>query len=146
MPTKRNAIFGCASVEYLGYVISADGVATGSDKIKTMSEWPKPKNIKALRGFLGLTGYYRKFIRGYGAIAKPLITMLQKDQFKWGHEASIAFQSPKKAMTTVPIIVLADFADLFVVQSDASGPGLGVVLMQNQRPIAYFSQAWTDKS
>ncbi|KFK25816.1 hypothetical protein AALP_AA8G165200 [Arabis alpina] len=137
--------FGSSEIEYLGHVIFVQGMSTDHENIKAMIEWPEPRNVKALRGLLGLTGYYRKFVSGYGEKARPLTALLKKDQFKWGLEATAAFNTLKMAMTTVPVLALADFNELFIVESDASRTGLGVVLMQKQQPLAFFSQALTER-
>jgi hypothetical protein len=131
--------FGCCEIDYLGHVISANGVAVDQKKIESILQWPFPSSLKSLRGFLGLTGYYKKFVHGYGQIARPLTDMLKKGAFQWTPTSESAFKELKMAMTSPPVLALPDFSKNFVIECDASGSGIGAVLMQSGCPLAYFS-------
>ncbi|XP_026399605.1 uncharacterized protein LOC113295486 [Papaver somniferum] len=142
--------FGQDKLEYLGHIISGEGVAARPVniclvavdplKIDNMTRSPTPTTIKDLRGFLGLTGYYRKFIKNYGLIEKPLTNLLKKNNFHWNISAQVAFEELKKAVTSAPVLVLPDFSKPFEISTDACDTGVEAVLMEEGRPISYFSK------
>ena len=117
--------FGVKKVTYLGHVILEEGLAVDDEKVEAMLAWPRPKNVKELRSFLGLRGYYRRFVKGYARVTQGLTKLLQKDAFSWDTEAETDFMSLKLAMTQVPVLAMPNFQALFVVEPDASHHGLG---------------------
>ncbi|XP_022728798.1 uncharacterized protein LOC111284385 [Durio zibethinus] len=141
----RISVFSATEVEYLGHVISDKGVEMSKEKVLSILNWPQPQNVKELTGFLGLTGYYRRFIKGYGLLAKPLTDLLTKDAFKWDESTSESFTKLQIAMTTAPVLALLDFGKVFMVETNTSSLGVGAVLTQDGRSIAYFSKALSTK-
>jgi hypothetical protein len=138
--------FGQATVEYLGHIISGEGVATDPSKIQDIVKWAEPQTLKKLRGFLGLTGYYRRFIQDYANICKPLYAALKKDSFQWGVAQQQAFDKVKLVMSTPPLICLPNFNHPFTLETDACASGLGAVLMQQGKPLAFFSKCLGPKA
>ncbi|MCH99118.1 putative retroelement, partial [Trifolium medium] len=113
--------FAQHKVDYLGHIVTNGTVAPDPNKIRAIVDWPIPTNVKGLRGFLGLAGYYRKFVRNFASIASPLTALLKKDAFHWVESASTSFDALKQALVTAPVLVLPDFNSVFVVQTDAQG-------------------------
>jgi hypothetical protein len=112
--------FGVKEVEYLGHIVSHGGVKVDPNNIKSMMDWSIPKTLKNLRGFLGLTGYYRNFFRNYGRITSPLTTLTKKDAFLWTLVATQDFEKLKEGMCKSPILTTPYFTKTFIVECDAS--------------------------
>ena len=108
--------FGKQELEYLGHIITHRGVKVDEKKIEAMVAWPRPSNITELRGFLGLTGYYRKFVQGYGLIAQPLTNLLKKGNFQWNDETEATFLALKQAMTSIPTLAMPNFSEPFTLK------------------------------
>ncbi|GKD76875.1 putative mitochondrial protein [Tanacetum coccineum] len=142
---KSKCYFAIPQVEYLGHIISAQGVSVDPSKIEAMQKWPIPSTLKQLRGFLGLTGYYKRFIKEYASISQSLVALTKKDAFKWNPSAELAYHKLKEAMVKAPVLALPNFEQEFVVETDASGKGIGAVLCQNGHPIAYWSKTLSAK-
>ncbi|GJW76261.1 retrovirus-related pol polyprotein from transposon 17.6, partial [Tanacetum coccineum] len=134
----------CATFDK-GHVISAQGVATDPTKVQAMPSWPIPKNIKQLRGFLRLTGYYRRFIKDFTTLSKPLTQLLKKNAYKWTDEALNAFLLLKEAMIKASVLGLPDFNKPFIVKIDASRVGIRAVLQQDGHLIAYLSRTLSSR-
>ena len=133
-------------MDYLGHTIFDQVVAMQASKIHAVTSWPTLQTVKGLRGFLGITGYYRKFIQDYGCIARSITTLTKKDNFKWDPDTQVAFEKLKQVMVTTQVLQLPVFTQPFDLECDALGFRMGVVLMQNRHPIAYFSKALSDRN
>ena len=127
-------LFFQATIEYLGHIVLASGVQADPQKLDAMLNWPISHSIKQLRGFLSLTGYYRRFIRGYPSLVAPLTNLLRKDAFQWNSSA-----------VTIPLKLLNNqWCKLrslsYLIETDASNVGIRAILTQHGHPIAYFSK------
>ena len=131
--------FAQTLMEYLGHMVSKSGVEPLQEKVQAVQQWPTPCSVKAVRGFLGLSGFYRRFIKEYVTIAVPLTQLLAKDQFTWTAVAHNAFKQLKNAISNAPVLRFPDFALSFVVEIDASRVGMGAVLSQQGHLIAFLA-------
>ncbi|WVZ76164.1 hypothetical protein U9M48_024161, partial [Paspalum notatum var. saurae] len=133
--------FWIDEVRFLGHVVSKGGIAVDPSKVSTVTNWKVPEIPKKVRGFLGLAGYYQRFIENFSKIAKPMTFLLEKDaEFKWTDTQQAAFDELKKRLTTAPMLTLPDQQKKFIVYCDASKDGLRCVLMQEGKVIAYGSR------
>ena len=134
-------------VELLGHILSSKGIKPIPEKVRVITNWIPPKNISQLRSFLGAVGYYRKFIKNFALIAKPLFKLLKKGaEFKWSNEADIAFKILKERLTQSPILVPPNFDKPFIIRTDASRSGIEGVIIQKdeegmEKPLHFVSRA-----
>ena len=134
--------FAQRSIAYLGHIISEQSVSTDATKVQAVVDWPTPSCVKELRSFLGLAGYYRKFVKHFGIIARPLTNLLKKNtMFIWTSDHDSAFTALKSALSTAPVLSLPDFSLPFAIETDACLNGVGAVLTQQGHPLAFISKA-----
>jgi hypothetical protein len=128
-------------VLFLGYVVTPQGIEVDSSKIAAIQEWPTPTTVTQIQSFLGLAGFYRRFVRDFSSIAATLHELTKRDvTFAWSDSQKVAFRTLKDKLTHAPLLQLPDFNKVFELECDASGIGLGVVLLQEGKPVAYFSE------
>jgi hypothetical protein len=128
-------------VEFLGHVITKEGIAVNPSKVESVLEWKSPKSAKKIRGFLGMAGYYRRFIEGFSKIARPMTKLLRKNTpFVWSEQCEQSFQTLKEKLTTAPVLAVPETGKEYIVYCDASKQGIGCVLMQDRKVIAYGSR------
>ncbi|GJY47028.1 putative reverse transcriptase domain-containing protein [Tanacetum coccineum] len=133
--------FWIPKVQFLGHVIDSEGIHVDPAKIESIKDWTSPKSPTEIRQFLGLAGYYRRFIEGFSKIAKPMTKLTQKKvKFVWGDKQEAAFQLLKQKLCSAPILALPEGSEDFIAYCDASKKGLGAVLMQREKVIAYASR------
>jgi hypothetical protein len=134
--------FWLDNVKFLGHTISSEGISVDPTKVQEVIDWKPPTSIHQIHSFLGLAGYYRRFILDFSKIAKPMTELLKKEiKFHWDDKCEEAFYTLRKLLTTAPVLAQPDNTKPFDVYCDASGTRLGCVLMQNNRVIAYASRA-----
>jgi hypothetical protein len=134
--------FWLKEIKFLGHTISQEGIAVDPDKVQEVMNWKPPTTVRQIRSFLGLAGYYRRFILDFSRIAKPITELLKKEtKFVWSQKCEDAFHALRQHLTTAPVLAQPDSRKPFNVYCDASGTGLGCVLMQDSQVIAYTSRA-----
>jgi hypothetical protein len=132
--------FWMKQVAFLGHIISKGGISMDPSKVQDVLSWNAPTSVSDIQSFLGLAGYYRRFIEGFLKISKPMIELLEKDKkFEWTPACEASFQELKKQLTTALILVMSDVEKSFSIYCDASGQGLRCVLMQDGYVVAYAS-------
>jgi hypothetical protein len=133
-------VFWLKQVAFLGHVILKGGISMDPSKVQDVLSWKAPTSVSDIRSFLGLAGYYRRFVGEFLKISKPMTVLFEKDkQFEWTPACEAIFQELKKQLTTTLVLVIPDMEKPFSIYCDASGQGLGCVLMQDDRVVAYAS-------
>jgi hypothetical protein len=130
-----------SEVLFLGHIINREGLAVDPKKVTTILDWKAPKDVRGIKSFIGIAGYYRRFVEGFSKIARPMTSLLAKKvEFKWTPTCQKSFETLKEKLTTTPMLILPNVHKPFSVYCDASYIGLGCVLMQEGRVVAYSSR------
>ena len=133
--------FWLKEVSFLGHIVSVEGIRVDPTKIKAMVNWKPPRNVIKVRSFLGLAGYYRRFVRGFSVVASPLTKLLRKGiKFEWTNKCQNSFEQLKGMLVEAPVLTQPTSGKEYTLYSDASGIGLGCVLMQDKKVVAYASR------
>ena len=133
--------FWMKEVKFLGHVVSEQGVAVDPAKIEAVIKWEPPKNVMEVRSFLGLAGYYRRFVEGFSKLAMPMTRLTKKrEKLLWAPECELVFHTLKEKLTTTPVLIIPNSGEEYEVYTDASLRGLGCVLMQGGKVVAYGSR------
>jgi hypothetical protein len=133
--------FWISEVLFMGHIINRDGLAVDRKKVIDILDYKAPRDVHWIKSFIGMVGYYQHFIEGFSNIARPMTALLAKNaEFKWTSECQESFEALKKKLTTTPVLILPDVHKPFSVYCDASYTGLGCVLMQEGRVVAYSSR------
>jgi hypothetical protein len=133
--------FWLKEISFLGHVVSNGGIVVDPGKVQDVLNWKPPTNVSEIRSFLGLAGYYRRFIEGFSKLAKPMTALLEKNaKYVWSDKCQTNFDELKKRLTTALVLILPDLSKNFSIYCDASRLGLGCVLMQEGRVVAYASR------
>jgi hypothetical protein len=136
----KKCSFATSQVGFLGYVVSAEGIKMDPSKVQAILEWPVPKTVVEVRSFHGLATFYRRFIKDFSSIAAPLTDCLKQQSLQWTSQADSSFVALKTALTIAPILQVPNFEKVFELDTDASIIGIGGVLSQAGKPIAFFSE------
>nr|GFB00237.1 retrotransposon protein, putative, Ty3-gypsy subclass [Tanacetum cinerariifolium] len=133
--------FWLSSVAFLGHIVSAEGITMDPAKVEAITKWPRPTSVTEVRSFLGLAGYYCRFVEGFSHLALPLTRLMRKgEKFVWNEEREKSFKELKQRLVSAPVLTLPSGSGGFQIYSDASKTGLGCVLMQHGKVIAYASR------